>query len=180
MPEQGHPAHTVEGSMHDPRVTDPRQELVNRADLDEASLDQIVRVMDAMRDWRQAESRMSEASRKYMKLGETDMRALRFLISAHNQSVLATPGAISDHLGISSASTTKLLDRLERGGHITRSPHPTDHETRVAARETVGRQHARRFYAAARLTSEEREVVIRFLSDLSATETTPANGSAPA
>ncbi len=184
MPAEGHPAHTVEGSMHDPRVTDPRQELVNRADLDEASLDQIVRVMDAMRDWRQAETRMSEASRKYMKLGETDMRALRFLISAHNQGILATPGAISDHLGISSASTTKLLDRLERGGHITRSPHPTDRralvihvtdETRVVARETVGRQHARRFYAAARLTPEEREVVIRFLSDLSATET--ANGS---
>ena len=39
--------------------------------------------------------------------------------------------------------------------------------TRSEARETVGRMHARRFDAAARLSREERDVVIRFLNDLS-------------
>jgi len=172
----------IAGSMHDPRRTDPDQHLVHRQGIDDVTLDQIVRVMDAMRNWRAAEQRMSEASRKYMKLNETDMRAIRFLISAKNQGLVATPGALTEHLGISSASTTKLLDRLERGHHITRAPHPTDRralaiavtdETHVIARETVGRQHARRFDAAARLTSDEREVVIRFLNDLSATESVP-------
>lgn len=56
-----------------------------------------------------------------------------------------------------------------------RSPHPTDRralaititeETRHAAMQTVGRQQAKRFYAAARLTREERAVVIRFLEDM--------------
>ncbi len=172
-------ARGIAGSMHDPRVTDPGQQLVHRAGIDDAAMDQIVRVMDAVRDWRQAEQRMSEASRKFMKLNETDMRAIRFLIAAKNQGMVATPGALTEHLGISSASTTKLLDRLERGGHITRAPHATDRRalaisvtehTHVIARETVGRQHARRFDAAARLSPDEREVVIRFLNDLSATE----------
>jgi hypothetical protein len=30
----------------------------------------------------------------------------------------------------------------------------------------VGRQQAKRFYSAARLTADERDVVIRFLSDM--------------
>ena len=78
-------------------------------------------------------------------------------------------------LDISTASTTKLLDRLERGGHITRDSHPSDRralvisvtpETHRSAMSTVGRQQARRFNAAARLSPSEREVVIGFLTDM--------------
>jgi DNA-binding MarR family transcriptional regulator len=36
------------------------------------------------------------------------------------------PADISEHLGISTGSTTELLDRLEAAGHLRRSPHPTD------------------------------------------------------
>jgi DNA-binding MarR family transcriptional regulator len=131
--------------------------------------------MQALGGLRDAEQKLSEASLRYMKLNQTDMRALHFLIAFENTGATATPGAIAAHLGISTASTTKLLDRLERGGHITRSPHPSDRralaieitpETRRSAIETVGRQHARRFIAAARLSSEEREVVRRFLADM--------------
>jgi hypothetical protein len=39
-------------------------------------------------------------------------------------------------------------------------------ETEASAKQTVGRQQARRFYAAARLTSEERAAVTRFLTDM--------------
>ena len=58
---------------------------------------------------------------------------------------------------------------------MTREPHPTDRralaisitpETHQAALNTVGKQQARRFHAAARLSREEREVVIRFLNDM--------------
>ncbi len=124
---------------------------------------------------------MSEASQRYMKLGETDMRALRLLIAAQRQGVVVTPGSIAEHLAISTASTTKLLDRLERGGHIRRLPHPTDRrsltieitdDTRVAARETVGRAHARRFDVVAALSPEERAVVADFFDALEATAVT--------
>ncbi len=163
--------------IYDVDVSDPRGELVDRSALSHEDVRQISDLMQALGELRAAEQKLSAASLRYMKLNTTDMRALHFLIACENSTVVATPGAISTHLGISTASTTKLLDRLERAGHITRSPHPSDRralaiaitpETRHSAVETVGRQHARRFIAAARLTAEEREIVRRFLVDMTA------------
>jgi DNA-binding MarR family transcriptional regulator len=164
--------------MLDPRVLDPHQEIVQRAGLDDDEVDQVVRVLAGLRSWRETEQRLSEASRRYMKLGETDMRALRFVIAVQHRGEIATPGAIAAHLGISSASTTKVLDRLTEGGHVRRLPHRSDRrslaievteETRRVAQRTVGRSHARRFEAAARLSPREREIVTRFLNDLAGT-----------
>jgi DNA-binding MarR family transcriptional regulator len=173
------PSPDVTARWHDPRLFDRAGALVDRSGLDDQDVDQVVRVMNALRRWHEAQARMSEASRRYMKLNETDMRALRYLMSARNQSLLVTPGALSAHLGISSASTTKLLDRLEKAGHITRAAHPHDRRaltvtvtdrTSADARASVGRQHALRFSVAAALAPDEREIVIRFLDELSATE----------
>ncbi|WP_193596522.1 MarR family winged helix-turn-helix transcriptional regulator [Microbacterium sp. YJN-G] len=167
--------------LHDPARNDPDEQLVRRSHLSPSTLADVLRVLDGMRRWREAERRMSEASQRYMKLGETDMRALRLLIAAQRQGVVVTPGSIAEHLAISTASTTKLLDRLERGGHIRRLPHPTDRrsltieitdDTRVAARETVGRAHARRFDVVAALSPEERAVVADFFDALEATAVT--------
>ncbi|MFJ3404118.1 MarR family winged helix-turn-helix transcriptional regulator [Promicromonospora sp. NPDC090134] len=164
--------------MLDPRVLDPQEEIVRRAGLDDRDVDQVVRVLEGLRGWREAERRMSEASRRYMKLGETDMRTLRFVIAAQHRGETATPGAIAAHLGITSASTTKMLDRLADAGHVRRLPHPTDRrslavevteETRRIALRSVGRDHAHRFEAVARLKPEEREVVLKFLDDLAGT-----------
>ena len=110
-----------------------------------------------------------------MALGETDMRAVHFLIVCENTGTLATPGAIAQALEISTASTTKLLDRLQRAGHVRRAPHPSDRRalvialepaTRRSAMRTLGAQHARRVDAARRLLPEEREVVTGFLEDM--------------
>jgi DNA-binding MarR family transcriptional regulator len=165
-------------SLLDPRVVDPDEELVQRAHLPAEEITQVVRVLESMRRWRETEAELSEASRRYMKLGNTDMRALRYLIAAQRNGAVVTPSSIAAHLGISTASTTKLLDRLAAGGHVRRLPHPTDRrslaievseDTSVAARATVGRIHARRFDVAASLAPEERDVVIRFLDELVAT-----------
>jgi DNA-binding MarR family transcriptional regulator len=167
---------SVAGFIHDPRVLDPKQELVTTSGLSEEEVGQVVRVLDAIREWRDAEQRLSLESRNDMQLGENDMKALRFLVLCKNQNIVATPGALADHLAVSSAATTKLLDRLEAAGHIQRSPHPTDRRaitititqsTHEQVRDTVGKTHAHRFEAAARLSPEERELVIRFLKDLS-------------
>lgn len=172
------PREADELSMLDPRVIDPRQEIVRRAGLDDRDVDQVVRVMQALRRWREADRRASEASRRYMRLGETDMRAIRYLIAAGHQGRAVTPGALAEHLQISTASTTKLLDRLVAGGHVLRRPHPSDRrsvvvevtaETRNTARLTVGRRHARRFDVAARLSPAERDIVAGFLEDLAST-----------
>ena len=164
--------------LPDPRVVDRAGRLMKLHGIDEAELGQIVRVMDAMFRWREAEKRVTEASRRYMRLGDNDMRALRLAIVMADRNEHVTARDIAQHLGISSASTTKLLDRLEAGGHIRRTPHPTDRRalailvdpgTRAAAEATVGREHARRFRVAAALAPEEREIVIRFLDQLSDT-----------
>lgn len=176
-------ARRVSGSLLDPRVIDPRQELVRHDDLSEPELEQVVRVLTAIRDWREAEQKLSFESRSKMKLNDTDMKALRYIIASANADVAVTAGALSEHLHISTASTTKLLDRLERAGHIERRPHPTDRravtvaiteETHREVRRIMGMQHAHRFEVAKALTGDEREVVIRFLTELAATpEPTP-------
>lgn len=163
--------------MYDIASNDPDGELIDRRGMSAEDVDQISDLMNAIAGLREAEQRLSDVSRRYMQLGSTDMRALHYLILCKNRGMVATPGAIAQHLAISSASTTKLLDRLEKGGHIIRSPHPSDRraltisitpETHRAAKDTVGRQQAKRFYAAARLTRDERDVVIRFLRDMTA------------
>jgi DNA-binding MarR family transcriptional regulator len=178
MPDSRKLPSQVEGIMLDPRAVDPKQELVNYSSMDDAEINQVVRVLQAIRHWREAEQRMSLRSRNHMQLNENDMKALRFLVVCKNEGIIATPGGLAEHLKISSASTTKLLDRLTAAGHIERSPHPSDRRalmititqrTHEQVRDTVGRTHARRFDVAAQLTPSEREIVIRFLDDLSNT-----------
>ena len=163
------------GSLYHVASNDARAELIDVAGVDAQSMGEINAIMGALGRLRAAERKLSDESQRFMKLGDTDMRALHFLMVSENRGEIVTPGALAAHIGISAASTTKLLDRLERGGHVLRHPHPSDRraltvtvtpETRRAATMSVGRQQARRFYAAARLTSAEREAVARFLDDM--------------
>lgn len=154
---------------------DKHSDLIHIGDLSDDVVEECMSVMRALRGWREADRALSEASRKYMRLNDSDMRAIRMIIRAQKQGVLVTPKDIAAVVGIAGASTTKLIDRLVEGGHVTRKPHPTDRRTMCievtedtarSAHDTVGRQHARRFDAIAKLSSEDRESVIRFLEGL--------------
>lgn len=161
--------------LYDVESNDPESRLIDRTQMSPQELSEIGHLMAALGRLRDAEQLLTEASQEYMKLGRSDMRALHYLIVARHGGTIITPSAIAAHLNISSASTTKLLDRLESGGHIVRTPHPTDRRalaititdtTHEAAMQTVGRLQSKRFHAAARLTSEERAAVTRFLEDM--------------
>lgn len=150
-------------------------DLIDSSDLSNADREQIAQLMDALARLREAERTLSEASRRFMKLSEQDMRALHYLIAAKRQNALVTPKMLSAHMLMSAASVTKLINRLEREGHVIRKLHPSDRrayaidvtaETARSARETVGRAQARRIHAAVRLTSRERDAVIRFLDGM--------------
>jgi DNA-binding MarR family transcriptional regulator len=54
------------------------------------------------------------------RLHPTDLRALIHLLDAARSEVTATPGWLGEQLGLNSASTTALIDRLEKAGHIRR------------------------------------------------------------
>lgn len=175
MGKARNPSARVEKLMLDPRALDPDHELVDTSSMAERDIDQAVRVLESVRRWREAEQRISLRSRRAMHLNETDMKALRYLVVAKNSGHIVTAGALAEHLSISTASTTKVLDRLAAAGHIERSPHPTDRRalaititrsTHEHVRDTVGRIHARRFEVVAGFTSAERDVVMRFLDAL--------------
>ncbi|WP_269456958.1 MarR family winged helix-turn-helix transcriptional regulator [Agrococcus carbonis] len=161
-----------ERGMLDPRRLDPTVAMVRELGLADDDVEEIIDLFEALRRWHQMSEAHSEASRKFMKLGENDMRAIRFLMVARRENRIVTSTMLAEHLGITGPSVTKLLDRLEHGGHIRRQPHPTDRralsivvtdETRASASATVGRDHARRFEIAARMTGEERRATTRFL-----------------
>jgi DNA-binding MarR family transcriptional regulator len=52
----------------------------------------------------------------------------------------STAGQLAARLNLSTPSITELLDRLERGGHVVRSRHPTDRR-KVVVTETPGAEH---------------------------------------
>lgn len=150
-------------------------DLIDSSDLSSTDREQIARLMNSLARLREARRTLSDASRKFMKLSEPDMRALHYLIAAKRQNAVVTPKMLSIHMAMSAASVTKLINRLEREGHVIRKLHPSDRrayaievteQTARSARETVGRAQARRIYAAAQLSSSERDAVIRFLDGM--------------
>lgn len=88
--------------------------------------DSVVEILHALRRFRQSDQGMRRRMSADMGMNESDMQALQFVVISTSNGDHATPRALSRFLGISSASTTKLLDRLSVSGFLERHPHPTD------------------------------------------------------
>jgi DNA-binding MarR family transcriptional regulator len=82
------------------------------------------------------------------------------------------PKDLSHFLGITSASTTSLIDRLVTSGHVRREAHPSDRrsvvvvptvESDTEVRETLGAMHRRMMSVAESLSAEEARTVVAFL-----------------
>jgi DNA-binding MarR family transcriptional regulator len=134
-----------------------------------------VEVLQAFRVYRAAEVAMRRRTREAMSMGENDLLVLRYLLRAAGQDRHVTPAELTRYLGVSTASTTAIIDRLERSGHVTRVPHPTDRRSvRIVAtaasdhevRATLGSMHSRMMAAVAEMTPEECDVVIACLGRL--------------
>lgn len=91
----------------------------------------VMQMLRAVRGFGDAHDRMSGSLKHGMDMNATDLAALRLLIIREDQGRCVSPNEIARHLRISTASTTKLLDRLTRSGHVRRGPHPTDRRARV-------------------------------------------------
>lgn len=90
-------------------------------------------VLDALARFRTSEAEMHQRVRATASLSENELRILDLLLREHAQGRVVKPSEISRHLGISSASTTALLDRLERQGSVQRISHPTDRRSILIA-----------------------------------------------
>ena len=135
----------------------------------------VVRLLRAVRRFRRADQEMRRRMSAGMDMNETDMQALQLVIEAESTGGLLTPRELAASLGISSASTTKLLDRLTVSGHLTRGPHPTDRRSLVLSstpyahdeiRERLTRMHERMAQIARSVPVEARGAVVDFLEAL--------------
>jgi len=139
--------------------------------------DRTVKLLLALADYRTAEQAMRMRTRKSMRMGASDLQALRFLLKAQGEDRIVTSRDLAQHLGMTSASMTAMLDRLVAGGHAHRQPHPTDRRSiSVIAsigsdeevRQTLGAMHNRLLDVAMKLTPAQSLVITRFLDDVTA------------
>jgi DNA-binding MarR family transcriptional regulator len=133
-------------------------------------------VLQALRRYRTAETRMRARTRQEMRMGENDLLAVRHVIRGRQTGRYISPKDLADLLDISSASTTTLIDRLEKSGHIERRPHPSDRRALILmptesadarVREALAHSHERMLAVAQELTPDERRVIVAFLDAMS-------------
>jgi DNA-binding MarR family transcriptional regulator len=133
-------------------------------------------VLTAIRALGDAMDRMHSGMKGDMDMNATDIAALRMLIMREQRDETVSPHQLADHLRISTASTTKLLDRLTASGHLERRPHPGDRRARIvvltqASRDEFYQHFGERMRAMRGVTTgyddEELRVVTRFLLELS-------------
>ena len=112
-----------------------------------------------------------------MSMGENEVLVLRFLTREAARNRTVTPTDIAHYLGISTASTTGLLDRLEQSGHLARARHPTDRRSVIITatvngddevRATLGAMDHHMLAAASGLTGSEADTIIAFLERMQA------------
>jgi len=136
-----------------------------------------VDLLQAFRLYRAAEVAMRRRTRDSMAMGENDLLTLRYLLKAEREGRLVSPAELSRYLGVSTASTTAIIARLEKSDHVRRRPHPTDRrsiivtptvETDEEVRRTLGAMHGRMLDAVIDMTPEETSIVLDCLARLQA------------
>ncbi|CAN7342792.1 MarR family transcriptional regulator [Microbacterium sp. LjRoot45] len=90
-------------------------------------------VLDAYQRFRDADAAMLLRIRTETGMSDNELAIVRFLLRERGSDHDVMPSEISRHLGISSASTTALIDRLERSGMVERVSHPTDRRSILVA-----------------------------------------------
>lgn len=126
----------------------------------------------AIREVLLANGEATQSLARRLGLGFTDVTALDHLMSTGDG---LGPTELGHRLGIQSASSTALVDRLEAAGHAQRVRHPTDRRRQTV----VATDHARSQLldalaplfgsierAAARLTPEQAAAATVFLTEV--------------
>jgi DNA-binding MarR family transcriptional regulator len=108
-------------------------------------------------------------------LGGTDVRALIALLDLERAGTSASPTRLAHELRLTTASVTVLLDRLERAGHVRRTPRTDDRRrvdiTVTGSAKDLGWEFFGPFIATTRSVLAERTpaqhaVIDQFLGDL--------------
>jgi DNA-binding MarR family transcriptional regulator len=132
-------------------------------------------LVEAYRRFRAADTACQARIRASTHMGENEIRLVRYLVDASREGHDVMPSELTRHLGISSASTTALLDRLERTGLLERLSHPTDRRSILVAPTAAGQEALARTVdvyegllqdAVSSLDTDARRAVLSFLGAL--------------
>jgi DNA-binding MarR family transcriptional regulator len=135
----------------------------------------VLRLLQAIRAFSDAMDRMHGGMKGDMEMNATDLATLRMLIMREQRGEPVSPHDVARHLRITTASTTKLLDRLSASGHVERRPHPSDRRARIIvlteeSRRTFYRHFGERMQemrsVADRYTDDQLSLFTQFLGEL--------------
>jgi DNA-binding MarR family transcriptional regulator len=131
-------------------------------------------IVDALRRYGTDAARVAHLFAAQHQLQESDLRALVAIMSAEGTGTPLTPRTLRDHLGLSSAGTSYVVDRLCAAGHVERTrDHPRDNRVVHLRHTQQGRATALRFFGPLGdrtervmdgFTAAELTVVARFLA----------------
>jgi DNA-binding MarR family transcriptional regulator len=165
----------MESDSTDPTTIAPNDARELFADGDDGFRASSADVLTLLREYRAAENTSRRESRRETAMGETDLIAMRLLVEAEAEGRRLTPGSLSTSLGISTASTTALIDRLAAAGFVERRPHETDRRSTVIVptvrsehevREALTRMQSDLARVADDMSQHEIDVVARFLTNM--------------
>ncbi|GAA2239530.1 MarR family transcriptional regulator [Herbiconiux moechotypicola] len=143
---------------------------------DEPSRDRGVAVLEALRGYRAAELAMRRRTQESMGMGENDLIAMRYLLKSHEQGKTVGPKELAQYLGITSASITVLLDRLEKAGHLHRQPSPFDRRALIIVpvvptdeleAATLGDIRPEIIEVVEQLDADDARIIVDFLAEMS-------------
>ncbi|NUT36839.1 MAG: MarR family transcriptional regulator [Hamadaea sp.] len=80
------------------------------------------RLGEEVRAFQRAVDQGDDEIARLLGLNRTDLRCLDGLL----QNGPSTPGRLATTLGLTTGSVTAMLDRMEKGGFVTRTPDPSD------------------------------------------------------
>ncbi|MFI9505142.1 MarR family winged helix-turn-helix transcriptional regulator [Nocardia sp. NPDC052566] len=129
---------------------------------------QVGALLELLPDWIQQLIRINSLIAAQMGVVMTDFHCLHVL----QQGGPTTPGALAARVGLTAGSATRMVDRLEAAGCVTRAPDPKDRRKVVVVPTPEGLERANSYYASlttrthqdlADFTEEELRVLIRFV-----------------
>lgn len=133
------------------------------------------RILTLFRASLRAEQRMLARTRTRLRIGDTDLQALRTVVEAQAAGTVLRQRELADHLGITTAAVSILIDRLTRAGYVHRIPHPADRRsvavelneaTENTVRHTLGNMAATKLRAIDSLTKDQQAAITTFLTRL--------------
>src|ERR1700730_2756316 len=131
------------------------------------------RIAALLRDVTLSYYRFTAMASQQAGLGVTELMALGYLRDRGS----LRAGQLGERLGLTSASVTALIDRLERIGYAHRAPHPHDRRSVLVELTPEGRSEVGTLFellasnveaALGGMTQDQQEAIARFLKEITA------------